>query len=284
MVIHTASVMNIARSAEAQMMSRRINIVGTETVISGCIEAGVKGLVYTSSEAVVKGWERNKLNIDESKPYPGNNASYFSSGYYGYSKMEAEKRVIEANGCLLPSGENLATCSLRLMSLYGENNPVLNSILNASKNKNVVLLDAGSTFMQFLYVGNAAWAHVLAAKCILTKPEVISGKYYYITDDTPVQSINDIVTPFALASGYSISIVPIPHRVAYFITLLLEWLLWLVSPFASLSLPFMSHYFFISSANLTFASDKAQKDFDYLPIYPSQCAIERIEHFYRERD
>ena len=156
----------------------------------------------------MKGWERNKFNIDESKPYPGNDASYFSSGYYGFTKMEAEERVIEANGCLLPNGERLATCSLRLMVLYGENSPVFEKILKSFKNRNVVHIDAGSTFMPFLYVGNAAWAHVLAAKCILTKPEVIGGQCYNITDDTPVQSCNDMMKPLVLASDYSISKVP----------------------------------------------------------------------------
>ena len=205
----------------------------------------MKGLVYTSSEAVLKGWERNKFSIDESKPYPGNDASYFSTGYYGFTKMEAEKRVIEANGCLLPNGKRLATdvLNLRLMVLYGENGPAFANRLKSFKNRSAVLFDAGSTFMPFLYVGNAAWAHVLAAKCILTKPEVIGGQCYNITDDTPVQSLNSMMKPLVLASGNSISKVPISVRVMYFITLLLEWLMWFVSPFVSLGLPYTSSYF-----------------------------------------
>ena len=90
-MIHAASLVIMDDYACSQSKSIKINIGGTENIISGSIEAGVKGLVYTSSEAVLKGWERNKFNIDESKPYPGNDASYFSSGYYGFTKMEAEK-------------------------------------------------------------------------------------------------------------------------------------------------------------------------------------------------
>ena len=41
-----------------------------------------------------------------------------------------------------------------------------------------------------IYVGNAAWAHVRAARCLLTKPEVTGGQCYNITDDTPLQSLN----------------------------------------------------------------------------------------------
>ena len=92
------------------------------------------------------------------------------------------------------------------MALYGENSPAFANRLKSFKNRSTVLFDAGSTFMPFLYVGNAAWAHVLAAKFILTKPEVIGGQCYNITDDTPVQSLNFMMKPLVLASGYSISI------------------------------------------------------------------------------
>ena len=116
------------------------------------------------------------------------------------------------------------------MALYDENSPAFANRLKSFKNRSTVLFDAGSTFMPFLYVGNAAWAHVPAAKCILTKPEVIGGQCYNITDDTPVQSLNFMMKPLVLASGYSISKVPMSLRVMYFITLLLEWLMWFVRP------------------------------------------------------
>ena len=167
------------------------------------------------------------------------------------------------------------------MVLYGENSPIFEKILKSFKNRNVVHIDAGSTFMPFLYVGNAAWAHVLAAKCILTKPEVIVGQCYNITDDTPVQSCNDMMKPLVLASDYSISKVPISVRVMYFITLLLEWLMWFVSPFVSLRLPFTSNDLFLVSANMTFAGRKAKRDFEYVPIYSTQHAAERTKRFCR---
>ena len=281
-VIHTASLINSGETLADQQKLKEINIDGTENVINGCIESNVKGLIYTSSREATAGWERNQLNIDESKPYPGEKASDFTGGTYTFTKMEAEKRVIEASGCQLANGERLATCSLSQVGLYGEGTPWFGKRLESARNKKVPTFCTGSSFFQFCYVGNAAWSHVLAAEKMLKEPQVVDGKCYFITDDTPLQSADELSESWMIASGYTFSVILISIRFMYYLVLLFELLQRIVSPFVSFFLLYGSKNFFMMSDNLSFSGENAKRDFNYSLIYSYSYATERTTRFCKD--
>lgn len=103
-VFHTASPFYSAPRA----LCESVNIGGTRTLIEACLQAGVKKLVFTSSVTVVHGG-RELCNVDERLPRPESDRDH-----YAWTKAEAEKLVLDANG-----KEDLKTCSLRLAGIIG---------------------------------------------------------------------------------------------------------------------------------------------------------------------
>lgn len=103
-MIHTASPQASKSSPE---LLHKVIVDGTQQVISACLEAGVRKLVYTSSSGVV--FDGNHLEgADETFPTKPNLGPYF------VSKIAAEAAVIAANG-----KGNLFTTSLRPSGIFG---------------------------------------------------------------------------------------------------------------------------------------------------------------------
>jgi len=93
-----------------------INVVGTANLLSACQERGVARLGYTSSVDVC--FDGSPIeNMDHTTPYAQNPKSV-----YAETKIEAEKRVLEANG-----KDGLLTCAIRADGIYG---PAKNLILD----------------------------------------------------------------------------------------------------------------------------------------------------------
>ncbi|KAI4267039.1 MAG: hypothetical protein L6R35_006879 [Caloplaca aegaea] len=103
---------------------------------------------------------------------------------YAITKAIADTTILEANS------SELRTICLRLPAIYGERDTQLipgslavlrdgNTHMQLGNNKN--LYDA-------VYVGNAACAHVLAAKVLLKDEPLagVSGEAFFITDDAPI--------------------------------------------------------------------------------------------------
>ena len=90
------------------------NVDGTRYVIDGCLEHGIRKLVFTSSPSVIYN-QTDMENVDESAPYPSH---YLSD--YPETKALAEQSVIAANG-----QQDLMTVSLRPHLIWGPGDPHL---------------------------------------------------------------------------------------------------------------------------------------------------------------
>jgi sterol-4alpha-carboxylate 3-dehydrogenase (decarboxylating) len=182
-VLHAASLVDYGHASEHALEA--INVQGTENAIRACREAGVPGLVYTSSMDVVYGAEPI-VNGDETLPYPERFADA-----YARTKALAEQAVVAANGAARTAraGEadaaaRLRTCVIRPCGMYGEADPYhVSGVLRTVQGGLLAArIGDGSAVFQHVYVGNVAHAHVLAAARLLEPESPAAGQACFVAD------------------------------------------------------------------------------------------------------
>lgn len=153
-VYHTASPTAIGRDT---FMFEKVNVNGTENIITACQRYNVRALVFTSSASVIFSGA-DLINVDERMPYPD---KHFDA--YSETKARAEKLVLEANtdeGAL-----GIKTCAIRPAGIFGPNDrqmiPSVIGVVKAGK-QNVQIGD-NYNLSDFTYVENLVHAHLLAA-------------------------------------------------------------------------------------------------------------------------
>ncbi|KFV09002.1 3 beta-hydroxysteroid dehydrogenase type 7, partial [Pterocles gutturalis] len=159
---------------------------GTENVLRACCDLNIPYVVHTSSIAAVG------PNTSCEPMLRGNEDTKYSGEVelpYGKTKAMAEKLVFEANGKKLSNGGKLTTCIIRANTVYGEKAMFLQELYLDAKARNGVLnyLEPEHTERNYTYVGNVAWMHVLAARNLQLKPDLLAGQVYYAYDDTPTR-------------------------------------------------------------------------------------------------
>ena len=144
------------------------NVIGTQNIIEGCKNNGIKKLIYTSSPSVIFGKE-SLQNVNENVPYPQDHL-----GLYGKSKAIAEQNVLKAND------DSLATLSLRPHLVFGPGDQnLIPRLIEARKKNRLKIVGDGNNQVDVLYVSNAVDAHIKAMENLNTNSKV-SGKAYFI--------------------------------------------------------------------------------------------------------
>lgn len=194
-VIHTASPQAdhaIGDKVEQQKkLYYKVNVEGTQSVVDACRKTGVKALVYTSSASIISDSKNDLYNADERWPVMRGESQ---PEYYSDTKAEAEQIVLDANRA---DDSKFVTCSIRPAGLFGEGDvQALAGFLYANRDgKTNFQLGDNNNLFDFTYVGNAAFAHLLAAKLLLataassTAPldhEKVDGEAFFVTNDAPV--------------------------------------------------------------------------------------------------
>lgn len=266
-VIHTAAIVDVNVPSETAMNA--VNVKGTEHVIKACLECNVARLIYTSTADVALGWSDN-YNLNEATPLPGNKVSDYLFGLYAFTKMQAEKKVLEANGSPLANNAVLATCSLRPLVMYGEGDQAfIPNVINSAKNQFGYLPRMGNAMAKFhtCYVGNAAWAHVLAVDVLWKNPKLIAGKAFFIGDNTPETNFFDLVEPYLSATGCKLLNISIPYVIIFFIAVILEFITWILLPACKLSVALNRCSVFIVCKGYTVSWKQAQIELGYQPMF-----------------
>jgi nucleoside-diphosphate-sugar epimerase len=265
LVVHTASLVDWGHATPERLTA--VNVGGTENVVRACREAGVPGLVYTSSMDVVCGIEP-VVAADETLPYPEVFANEYSR-----TKALAEQVVLGAHG------DGLATCVLRPCGMYGEADPYhVENFLGVLESGGLPFrVGDGSAAFQHVYVGNVAHAHVLAIQQLLEPDSPLGGQAYFVTDDSPASNFFDFMDP--IVSGLGHRPPPksryVPFRLMLGVGALLEGVAALMRPvhhftptLTRSSVRFVCH-------DHTFVGDKFRRDAGYGPVYTEAEAIER---------
>ncbi|XP_025962946.2 3 beta-hydroxysteroid dehydrogenase type 7-like [Dromaius novaehollandiae] len=265
-VIHTAAVVDYRNTVPFREM-RAVNVGGTENVLRACCVLNIPYVVYTSSIAAVG------PNTSHEPMFRGNEDTKYSGEVelpYGKTKAMAEKLVAEANGRKLSNGGKLATCIIRANTVYGEKATFLKDLYLLAKARNGVLnyLEPENTERNYTYVGNIAWMHVLAARNLQLKPDLLAGQVYYSYDDTPTRK--GFLIRHQLLSSMDPS-VRLGSHIPY-------WKMWLIihlhriikvllypfwKPQPFLNLPLLNTVV----TTFSYETDKASRHFGYQPLF-----------------
>ncbi|KAG8429451.1 hypothetical protein GDO86_020144, partial [Hymenochirus boettgeri] len=270
LVIHTAAIIDtVGKITRETLMA--INVTGKEgqrTCWMPCVQGNVCYCIYTSSVEVILCLVYNsKLSFN-----------------YGQSKRLAEQRVLNANGRALKDGGTLFTCALRSMYIYGEGSQFLGAQLDQA------IMNGGifhrrskkESLVNPVYVGNIAWAHVVAAQAMVDpgKAKKIAGNFYFISDDTPHLSYSDLNHTLGKEIGLGVQEnLVLPFPVLYFLAFLLEGISFLLKPFVRFIPPFTRHLLLLLNTPFTFSYSKAQRDMGYKPRVSWEESKERTSEW-----
>uniref|UniRef100_A0A2I3FRM5 3-beta hydroxysteroid dehydrogenase/isomerase domain-containing protein n=1 Tax=Nomascus leucogenys TaxID=61853 RepID=A0A2I3FRM5_NOMLE len=235
--------------------------------------ASVPVFIYTSTLELAR--PNSYKEIIQNKPLENTR-----SAPYPHSKKLAEKAVLAANGWTLKNGGTLYTCALRPMFIYGEGSPILSASVNEALNNDGIL----SSFIKFsrvnlVYVGNVAWAHILAVRALRyrSKAPSVQGQFYYISDDTPHQSYDNLSYTLSKEFGLCLdSSWSLPLSLMCWIGFLLEIVSFLLRPIYTCQPPFNRHRMTLSNSIFTFSYKKAQQDLAYNWEQAKQKTVEWV--------
>lgn len=169
----------------------KVNHLGMKRLTDIAESMGIKALIYTSSADTVF-INDDKVNVNETHPFIhlGKDQVYADGelevgDHYARTKIKGEKYLLSKNG-----QNGLHTMALRPNGIFG---PGENSLVTKALNPAWILgafpfyfdLDQKTDMS---CIGNLAYAHVLAAHKLLTVPEKVGGKAYFITDNEIVNN------------------------------------------------------------------------------------------------
>ena len=221
-----------------------VNVDGTRNVIRACKESGVRALIYSGSLIQnIKAGVTTQHGISENTWENTNEKLLIPT--LAESKNEAERLVLES------CDNSLYTCSIRCPPLYGEfDTTLIPSAMSLANLFYGFYPNCGdpSIRMTTMYAGNAAWAHVCAAKRLLDQStrKVITGRFFYVGDDTPSESYTYFFMRFLGPLGYT-NTFQIP-------LIILELLLYIIGMFVlflSIIFDLQSFYFILDYRNQT---------------------------------
>ena len=272
-LFHTAALLAMLGGSAASKSYRdraySANVGGVENLLSGCEAHGVSRFVHTSTVDVCFNSEVD-LDMNEHTPYATN-----MSCLYTETKIEGEKRVLDANG-----RNGLLTTVLRPDGIYGPgNNVMLDEMFEqVSKGRLVATIGYPGAVHDHIYIDNLVHAHILAAKH-LGPGSPVCGKAYFVTDNQP-RPLFEFMRPLIEGMGYRMPRIDIPYRPVLGFLRLWQYLHFKVGIPAP---PFTPHEVRKLAISHRPSSEAAQRDFGYAPIVDPEEAMARCLSHYRER-
>ncbi|XP_020487654.1 hydroxy-delta-5-steroid dehydrogenase, 3 beta- and steroid delta-isomerase 1 [Labrus bergylta] len=275
-VFHIASIIDVTNSVEYSEIYG-VNVRGTQLLLEACIQENVSSVIYTSTIEVMGPNSKGEpiINGTEDTVYECNLKFAYSK-----TKKEAEERTLQVHDELLPNGGRLATCALRPMYIYGEGcRFLLGHMGDGIRNNNVLYrMSLPEALVNPVYVGNVAAAHLQAARSLKDpqKRDVVGGKFYFISDDTPHISYSDFNHIVMSPLGFSIQEkLMVPLRLFYLFCFLMEVVCMILQPFVRVAPPLSRQLLTMLNTTFSFSYQRAQRDLGYAPRFTWQDARKR---------
>eukprot|EP00465_Bigelowiella_longifila_P015606 CAMPEP_0185256088 /NCGR_PEP_ID=MMETSP1359-20130426/5162_1 /TAXON_ID=552665 /ORGANISM="Bigelowiella longifila, Strain CCMP242" /LENGTH=256 /DNA_ID=CAMNT_0027840435 /DNA_START=70 /DNA_END=837 /DNA_ORIENTATION=+ len=154
----------------------KVNVQGTKAVVAACKRHRVKRLIYTSTLDVCYTGLPISDGDSEKCGYPETPVND-----YVRTKIAGERIVLSANGRLL------RTCALRPTHVYGERDPhAIPTVLKTVQSGGLLMLlgNPNTAKFDFVYAGNVAHAHIMAAiRMAEDNASGPQGKAYIISEN-----------------------------------------------------------------------------------------------------
>jgi len=273
LIIHMAAKIDFKGLVSEEIL-HNINVQGTQHVIDACVDNNIPHLLYTSSlEAICpNNFGDDFVNGSEDTNYRGE-----PMGKYGRTKKQAEDLVTDANGFQLENNKILRTLSLRMAGVYLEGDQFLKRIIeNAKDTKEVVTMCTKRNSR--MYAGNSAWCHMVAAKQLQTCGNDVTGKAYFIRDDSPDRDFVGLIMEFIKHRGFTKKTTRVPFAVIYAMTWLLTLVYMILHKFGIRKEPSMTTLTLrLVSTEFTTSDAKFRRDFTYEPLYSWPESRERMK-------
>ena len=268
-VFHTAALLVFLTFSFAAERRRvhRVNVEGVENMVRAASQAGVRRLVYTSSNNVTL--DDPVVDGDESTPYARNPRDLYTE-----TKILGEKAVLAANG-----RNGLLTCAIRPGGIYGPGDPLIlpRVVEQMRRGRLVVVIGDPENKSDNTYIDNLVDGEITAARHLLPGAAAC-GQAYYITDGFPINYF-EFFRPFVEGLGFRFPTRRIPawpvQAVAWLGELLHVGLRLPAPPLTRLEARkiTVSHYNRI---------DKAKRDLGWTPPVPPNEAARRCLPYCRE--
>jgi sterol-4alpha-carboxylate 3-dehydrogenase (decarboxylating) len=286
-VIHTASPKLMIQSNTRELYTE-VNINGTRTLLDCIKEVGTtKALVYTSSSSVVHDNFTNLVNATEDLPLCFEPEQ---KEYYTHTKAVAEEMICKAN-----KQSGFLTTIIRASMLFGEGDMTSTPqmVQNARAGRGKFQIGDGTNLFDFTFVGNTAYAHILAAKALIRESTAtgpipdrikVNGEAFVITNDEP-WPFWDFTRAMGAAAGYPVKkedIWVIPKSLYYVFAVISEWVVW-ASSFGQTESYINRRMVKYLTMTRTFDISKAKKRLGYRPQVGMQEAIKKAVETYLAR-
>jgi sterol-4alpha-carboxylate 3-dehydrogenase (decarboxylating) len=144
-----------------KLVFARCNVVGVQNIIDCAQDQGIRVLVHSSSSEVIQNSYHDMIWATEEWPIQENPVN---GSVYAKTKAIGEGLVLAAN-----RQRGLLTTAIRLCTLLGEGDRVLTRHFMELGRKGTIKFQVGhgKNLYDFIYAGNAAEGHLLAAQvCI----------------------------------------------------------------------------------------------------------------------
>jgi len=250
-----------------------VNVEGTRTLLKVAADSGVKEFVHTSSSSVI--FEGKDINgADETAEYAKKHIDP-----YTHTKEIAERDVLAQNG-----KNGMLTVAIRPSGIFGPRDAQIwpAMIQAAHEGKWKYQIGAGKNKQDFTYVENVAYAHLLASDKIKVESG-IDGQAFFITNDEPYGPW-DMAKLVYKTMGYGEPYIKLPLFLMWYISLLVDIFVWLLSPFVTLH-PTFSFFRVVSvSANRVFNINKAKRVLGYKPKVSLKEGLDRTAKYFQEQE
>lgn len=285
-IVHTASPV-VAEFKGSSTLYHKVNVEGTRTLLEIAGQIGsVQAFVYTSSASVIHDSVSDLVNADESFPvlrYPK------QTEIYSHTKGVAEDLVLSSNRKF----SGMLTVAIRPAGIFGEGDvQMLPNMLNVYySGKTKVQLGNNQNWFDFTYVGNAAYAHILAAEKLLQissrtsmDHEPVDGEAFLVTNDEPFHFWDFARAVWAVAGDKTDprNVWVIPKTASLIMATLIEWVFWILF-WGRRSPNFTRQKVKFTCMTRTYSINKIKTRLGYQPLWSMNEGIKRGVIWFEEK-